>query len=221
MLAWSVTTIVMNNVLIRIVGYEGVAAAGIMFVAQGLLMSLFLGYSTGIAPIVSFNYGTGDTLRIRRLFRRSLGIIACASVLAIAIGWFAAGPIASIYVPAGIPIHAKAVTAIRIGLLGFLFMGFNQFASVFFTALSNWIDSSLLAAARTFVFFIAMLSLLPALLDVTGVWLALPAAEALAIVTTTIALSMRAKRYGYGRLADTVLESSEAHPITGVIDLAA
>ncbi|MCL2367807.1 MAG: MATE family efflux transporter, partial [Oscillospiraceae bacterium] len=57
MMATTVTMTVMNNVLVRLVGWEGVAAAGMVLAAQAILASLFFGYSSGIAPVVSYNFG--------------------------------------------------------------------------------------------------------------------------------------------------------------------
>jgi Na+-driven multidrug efflux pump len=197
MLAGSITGLVMNNILIDLRGYEGVAAVGVMMVGQMLLMSTFLGYATGIAPIISFNYGKGDTDRLRRLFRRSLAIIGVASVVSIVAGWFLAHPLTIIYVPTGTPIYDMAIVAFRFGLIGFLFMGVNGFASVMFTALNNGVVSGVLSFFRTLVFVLFMLSLLPAILDVNGVWLALPAAELLALSMSLVFFAAMRRRYGY------------------------
>jgi len=197
MLAASITFVVMNNILIRLVGYEGVAAVSIMMVGQMLVASTFLGYAWGIAPIIGYNYGKQDRERLQRLFKRSIGIIMAGVVLSIIVGWFLASPLTMIYVPRSTNIYQMAVVAFRFGLIGFLFMGINVFASTMFTALSNGIVSGLLALLRTLVFILFMLSLLPAILDVNGVWLALPAAELLAFGTTLFFFwKMRAK-YGY------------------------
>jgi len=197
MLAASVTSVVMNNILIRLVGYEGVAAVGIMMVGQMLLMSTFLGYASGVAPIISFNYGKKDTLRLQRLFKRSLGIIAAASGISIISGWFLAVPLTLIYVPASTEIYQMAVLAFRIGLIGFIFMGINGFASVMFTALNNGVVSGLLSLLRTLVFVLFMLSLLPAIFDVHGVWLSLPAAEMLAFGASLLMFAKMRSRYLY------------------------
>ena len=67
----------------------------------------------------------------------------------------------------------------------FLFSGFNIFASALFSALSNGIISALISFLRTFVFIIGAILLLPILLDVDGIWLAIPVAELFACLITT------------------------------------
>ncbi len=197
MLAMSFTQTVMNNILMDRSGHEAVAAAGIMFVGQGLLMAFFLGYASGVAPIISFNFGTSNTERLRRLFRRSMIIIVATSAAAIVVGYFTASLLTRIYVPVGIPIYDMAVRAFHIGLIGFVFAGVNSFASVLFTALNNGTVSAILSFMRTLVFVLLMLSLLPLVLDLDGVWLALPAAEVLALGVTGIVLWKMRGRYQY------------------------
>lgn len=201
MLAGAVTTVVMNNILMRMVGFEGVAAVGIMFVGQMLMMSAFMGYAAGIAPIVSFNHGKRDTARLQKIFNRSVRIIIAIAASSIVLGWLLASPLTRIYVPEGTNIYEMAIHAFRIGLIGFVFMGINQFASTWFAALNNGKINGLLAFFRTFVFMLLMLSLLPAILDHhNGVWLALPAAETLALSLSTYFLLTRRKVYGYGKV---------------------
>lgn len=76
LLSSTVTTIVMNNVLIRIVGFEGVAAAGIVMAINFMFTSLYFGYSSGVAPLFSYNSGQEKKERLQQLFKKSLGIIA-------------------------------------------------------------------------------------------------------------------------------------------------
>ena len=80
---------------------------------------------------------------------------------------------------------------------GFLFMGFNIFASGLFTALSNGRISAILSFLRTFVFLLLTILLLPLLLEVNGVWLSIPAAELMALVVALIYILKYRKVYGY------------------------
>ena len=66
-----------------------------------------------------------------------------------------------------------------------------------FTALNNGVVSAVLAFTRSFVFMVICLLLLPALLGVTGIWLANPLAELMAIVLSAAMFVKYRKRYGY------------------------
>ena len=106
-------------------------------------------------------------------------------------------PLVSIFARPGNPVYDLAVTGNRICSIALLFIGFNVFASGMFTALSNGIVSAILAFSRSFVFMIIAMLTLPALLGVTGVWLANPIAELAAIGLATFMLVRYRKRYGY------------------------
>ena len=56
--AAAVTTFLFNIVMIRLLGENGVAAITIIIYTQFLLTSLYIGFSMGVAPIISYNYGS-------------------------------------------------------------------------------------------------------------------------------------------------------------------
>ena len=85
----------------------------------------------------------------------------------------------------------------RLYALAFLLSGFNAFGSAFFTALGNGAVSAAISFMRTLVFEVAMVLYLPVLLGLDGVWLALAAAELLALAVTAAFLLGGRKRYGY------------------------
>lgn len=55
----------------------------------------------------------------------------------------------------------------------------------------------MLAFSRTFVFTVIAMLALPALLGVTGIWLATPAAELAAIILSAVMLLKYRRRYCY------------------------
>ena len=103
----------------------------------------------------------------------------------------------SIFARPGNPVYDLAVVGNRICSLALLFVGFNVFASGMFTALSNGIISAVLAFSRTFVFTVIAMLILPALLGVTGIWLATPVAEFMAIILSAAMFLKHKQRYHY------------------------
>jgi len=198
MLATSITSVLMNNVLIRIEGPEAVAAAGIMFAGMGILTAFFFGYTSGIAPIISYNFGKKDTDNLKRLYSASLRLVGVISLLSIALGWLLTDAIINIYdIPPGTNIRYMAFAGLRIITLGFTFMGFNAFASMMFTALNNGKLSAILSFFRTLVFVVISFMVLPELFGLTGAWVAIPFAELLAIAMSVFFLKKMKKVYNY------------------------
>lgn len=184
MLSTSIVTIAMNNIMIRLAGADGVSAITILLYAQTLLSSVYMGYATGIAPITSFNFGKGDTDNLKKIHRISLRTIAAASVITFLASFFLAKPIIQVFARAGTSVYNMAMNGFLIFAVGFLFMGFNVYSSSMFTALNNGKVSAILSFFRTLVFLLAALLIFPAVWNVTGVWIAMPAAEALSILMT-------------------------------------
>ncbi|MCL1998609.1 MAG: MATE family efflux transporter [Turicibacter sp.] len=207
MMAGSITGIFMNNILMDIEGPMAVAASGIMFGGMGLITSLFFGYIWGIAPIISYNFGKGDSERLQRVFRLSLAAILTMAIAAVAGSFAFTDLIIGIYVTEPtvyfegmwftLPVVEMAHSALRIMSLGYVFMAVNAFGSALFTALNNGVISGLLSALRTFVFVMLSLAVLPLVFGLEGVWFAMPAAEVLAIFVTVGFLAVYRKRYQY------------------------
>jgi len=215
MMAMTVTTTVMNNVLVRIIGWEGVAAAGIALAAQGIFASLFFGYATGVAPIVSYNFGRTTLYEkgsadwqerrenLQKLFQKSLLIVAVLSLFALAGTQVFANLLVRIYVSPTDPfmghLHGISVRGLRIITVGFIFMGFNFFATAWFTAFNDGLVSGFMSLMRTMVFTLVLLLTLPRILDpaLDGAWLALPAAEVLSIGLTVFFLLKFGTKYHY------------------------
>ena len=159
--------------------------------------TLYTGYSYGVAPMVSFYYGELNRAKLKHLISISFHLIGAMAVMMLLLSQLATRPLVSIFARPGNPVYDLAVTGNRICSIALLFIGFNVFASGMFTALSNGIVSAILAFSRSFVFMIIAMLTLPALLGVTGAWLANPIAELAAIGLATFMLVRYRKRYGY------------------------
>jgi len=196
-LSMGVVTILLNNILMRMCGSDGVASITIILYAQGIMTAAYIGYALGIAPLVSFNYGKGDTARLKKIHRISLGMILISSVVILLASELFAGPLVAIFSPKGTKVYSMAVRGFRLFSAGFLFMGYNIYGSAVFTALSNGKISAVLSFLRTLVFVVASALLLPMALQTDGVWLSIPLAELLGFLLTFFFLHRFRKTYGY------------------------
>ena len=182
MLAVTVTMIAMNVILMRLVGSDGVAAAAVILSAQTILSASYGGYIYGISPVVSYHYGAANYDELRKLYRVALKTIAVMSVITFILAFPLAKPIARLFADGSAAVTEMSVRGIFIFAAAFLMMGFNLFASGFFTALNDGKTSAILSLFRTLIFLMLPLLILPELLGVDGVWLSMPAAEVLSIL---------------------------------------
>ena len=196
-LVTGITTLLFNWSMLKYVGEDGVAAITIIMYVLMFVSSMFSGYSYGVAPMISYYYGAKDHARLKKLVRTSLAVILVISLVSVAVSIGITKPLVSIFTRPDNPVYQLAVTGNRLCSIALFFIGFNIFSSGLFTALNNGVVSAILAFSRSFVFMIICLLLLPAILGVTGIWLANPLAEAMAILLAAIMFVKHKKTYHY------------------------
>ena len=197
-IASSVISILFNLIMIRSYGADGVAAINIVLYGQFLLTAIFLGFSGGVAPVVSYNYGAQNRVQLKRVVRICLIVILGCSVMTLGAALLFAPGLVGIFAGRDTSVYPIALHGFYLFSLSYLFCGLNIYASSLFTALSNGKVSALISFLRTFGFILPVLLALPVFAGADGVWLAVPIAEALCVALSVICLLKGRKRYGYG-----------------------
>ena len=190
----AVTTFLFNAAMMNLSGTDGVAAITVIIYSQFLLTTLYIGFSMGVAPVISFNYGSKNTKHLEKVIRICFCFIWSISVYIFLFSFFAGENIARIFAANNKNVFEITKNGFKIFSFGFLFSGCNVFASALFTALSIGKASAIISFLRTFGFIGISLLVFPELFGVTGVWLAIPAAEFFTLMLT-ICLLIREKRY--------------------------
>ena len=196
-LSMSLVNILYNFQLLRLAGENGVAAYGVIMYAAFLFVAVFVGYAVGSAPIVSFHYGAGNRAEVHNLYEKSLRLIAVVAVTLTAASMVIIPYVARFFVGYDPELLALTSRAFRLYALSFLIMGFNVYASSFFTALGDGVTSALISFLRTLVFQLAALLLLPALWGIDGVWLAVTAAELAALAVSVYMFMTKDQKFHY------------------------
>ena len=193
----SIVNSLYNIQLMRFAGENGVAAYGAIMYVNFIFVAIFLGYSIGSAPVISFHYGAGHHDELKNLFQKSLRLIGCWGLMLAVISQFLAIPLSTLFVGYDAELLAMTRQGFRIYCLVYLFNGFNIFGSSFFTALSNGGVSAAISFLRTLVFQIAAVLILPAILGINGIWSAVSAAELLTLCVTVSFLIRQRNKYHY------------------------
>lgn len=187
-LAAAVTTFLFNRAMLRLAGEDGVAAVTILIYTQFLLQTLFIGFSMGAAPVIGFQFGSGDTIRQRRVLQICLRFIAAVSLTVFTAARLGGAGIARLFAPEGSAVYRLAADGFAVFDYSFLFCGLNIFTSAWFTALSNGRLSAVLSFLRTFGLLAGGIVLLPRVWGLTGVWMAVPVAEAAMFCVSAVCL---------------------------------
>ena len=141
-LSSSVVTVLYNTQLMKIAGENGVAAYSTIMYVNFIFVAIFLGYSLGSAPIISFHYGAGNHDELKNMRKKSLRLIAVWGIGMTIISHIFALPFARFFVGYDSELLAMTIHGFRIYAFVYLLNGFNIFGSSFFTALNNGMVSA-------------------------------------------------------------------------------
>lgn len=195
--ASAVTTFLFNRIMMKLLGENGVAAITIIIYTQFLLTALYIGFSMGVAPIISYNYGKQDNARLKKVFSICMRFIILVSIAVFGLAIVFGSSLVSFFAKKGTSVYEITRKGFLIFPFSFLFCGLNIFTSATFTALSNGKLSAVLSFLRTFGLILVFLLILPECMGVAGVWLAVPIAELLTMVVALSFLYHNKDRYHY------------------------
>ena len=196
-IAMSVVGMLYNVQLIKYAGEDGVAAYGVLMYVNFTFLSVFIGYSVGSAPIVSYHYGAGHWEELKGLLRKSLTIIGVCSAAMFVLAELLAGPMSVVFVSYDPVLLEMTLRGFLIFSLSFLFAGLAIYGSSFFTALNDGLTSAVISFLRTLVFQVAAVMLLPLIWNLDGIWISCVVAELMAAVLTVWFIRKKRSRYHY------------------------
>ncbi len=196
-LSSAIVNILYNLQLMKLAGANGVAAFGTIMYVYFIFIAIFIGYSIGSAPIISYHYGAGNHKELQNLFRKSMILMGVFGVVLVILAELLAAPLSKLFVGYDAELYELTCHAFRFYACSFLVTGFNIFGSAFFTALNNGVISALISFLRTLLFQVAMIYLLPLLFDLDGMWMAVTAAEILSLAVTIVFFITQRKNYHY------------------------
>ena len=197
MLCSSVIGFIYNFQLMRLAGENGVAAYGVILYANVIFYAVFMGYSTGSSPIVSYHYGNKNHVELRSLCRKSLVIVGGGSVVLTAAAIMFAGAIADFFIGYDAVLLEMARRAFALYSISFIFCGFNIWCSGFFTALNNGLVSAAISFGRTFLFQGLAVVILPYIWGIDGIWTAVVFAEMITLAVAVFFFIRMENRYHY------------------------
>lgn len=196
-LSSSIVNSLYNIQLMNLAGENGVAAFGTIMYVNFIFIAIFLGYSIGSAPLVSYHYGADNHDELKNLFGKSLRLIGIWGLMLFILAQLIARPLAAIFVGYDADLFSMTQNGFRIYCIAYLINGFNIYGSSFFTALNNGLISAAISFLRTLVFQLAAVLLLPLLLGINGIWSAVAAAELLTLGLTVTFFVRNRKKYHY------------------------
>lgn len=193
----SLISVIYNLQLLRFAGENGVAAYGTIMYIQFIFIAIFIGYTVGTAPVISYHYGAGNSSELKNLLKKSLTIVSAGGIIMMSAAWLLAAPLSNVFVGYDQELFELTKNAFRMFSFSFILAGLNIFSSSFFTALNNGGVSAAISFMRTLVFQVISVLALPVFLGLDGIWFSITVAEVLAFCVSLAFLLLNRRKYHY------------------------
>ncbi len=183
-------------------GDAAVAGMSVVTRVMALTSSALIGFGQGYQPVCSFNYGAARTDRVRE------GFWFCVKTGTAFL--IAAGALCEIFAPQIIAFFRDDPEVIRVGTAALRWqaavlplLGFSVISNMMLQSIGSGVKASVCSSARSGIFFIPLILILPRLLGLTGVEMTQAAADLCAmLLAVPLALSeLRRMGDGEGREA--------------------
>ncbi|MEG2597335.1 MAG: MATE family efflux transporter, partial [Oscillospiraceae bacterium] len=182
-LSGGVVILVFNVVLLSISDNMAVAAYGIIVNVAMVCISIFTGIGQGIQPVVSRCHGAGDQSSVKKaVFCGGILSFLCGCLL-YSIGYLFPEQIIRAFNQTADPVlAAMTLNGMKIYFTSFFFSGISIVLTAYFAAITKPIPSLSISLLRGVGAVIPLALILPHFLGINGVWLTVPATEAITLL---------------------------------------
>lgn len=191
-IAITIVQVVLNNSLtyygaMSVYGEDiPLAACGIVMKTNAILLSIIVGISQGVQPIIGFNYGARKYDRVKQAYLLAIRWNFVISAVGFLLFQLFPRPIISIFGSGEELYFDFAVLFMRTFLFMVIVNGVQVLSSSFFTAIGKALKGLLLSLTRQVFFLIPLILILPLWLGIFGVLLAGPIADFIAFVVSVL-----------------------------------
>lgn len=177
------------------------ACAGIITKVNQIYMSIVIGLSQGLQPIVSFNYGAKLYDRVKKAYTTAISYGLGVSVVAFLAFQFLPRQIVSIFGSGSEVYYTFAVKYFRIFLF-FTFLNCLQpISSNFFTAIGKPKKGIFLSLTRQILFLLPLIVVLPLFIGIDGIMYSGPIADFIAGTVSILMIYVEFKNIGTKRVS--------------------
>ena len=168
--------------------YGGDLYVGSYTILQSLSQMIWAplnGFTQGVQPIISFNFGAGNKHRVRQTYRRMILVCFLFALTAHGTLMLFPAPFVSLFTT-DTALTALTCRVIRIFYLGMLIFGLQNGIQPTFVALGQAKISLFIACLRKIILLIPLAIILPHFFGVMGVYWAEPVSDTLSVITAVI-----------------------------------
>ncbi len=165
---------------------DGVAAYSVCCYLFPLVFMFGNAIAQSSLPIISYNHGSGDILRIRKTFRLSLALAFGLGVLMTLAGIFLSSPLVSLFLKPGTAAWSICESGLPLFSLSYVFFTMNVVMVGYLQSLERSSAAAFFMLLRSCILLVPAFLLLPSLMGNAGLWLAVPLSELLTLICMLI-----------------------------------
>lgn len=166
------------------------AVLGIVVKINQLASGIVLGIATGVQPILSYNYGSGQYGRVKKTFRYALTVSVCIMLIARIIFWLYPEQIIGLFGQESELYVAFAVKCFNIFLLAIPLAAVCAVVSILFQATGKAGIAAFLSLTRQILYFVPTMVILSRIIGLDGILWGAAVSDTLAFVTALILLAV-------------------------------
>lgn len=189
----SLVTITFNTGLQRYGGDLYVGSMSILMSIMQLIVIPVNGITQGVQPIVSYNYGAGNRLRVKETVIRLISACLLGTLILAGVAIFCPGIYASMFTNDA-ELVALTCRIMPIFFLGIAIFGIQAACQSTFLALGQAKVSLFIAMLRKIILLIPLALILPKFLGVKGIYVAEPVSDVISVIVTSVLCVITLKR---------------------------
>lgn len=177
----AISTLILNYTAGSIGSDAAIAGMSVAGRVMMMMASALIGFGQGYQPVCSFNYGAGLKKRVKEGFNFC---VKYSTIFLVAIG-----VVCYIFAPNIIAFFSKDPAAVTVGVAALKFQaitlplsGAIVISNMMLQSIGKGVKASITASARNGICFIPLILILPQLFGITGVEIAQPCADVLALL---------------------------------------
>ena len=171
-----------NYVFISHLGEDGVAAFSIACYFFPIIFMIYDAIVLSGQPILSYNFGLRDTSRIKQTLRLMYRTALLCGISFFTLTALFRHQIVALFIGPEYAAYQIAVKGLPYFAFGFIFFAVNMIGIGYYQSIERAHRATVITLLRGILFMLVGFLVLPILLDVKGIWLAVPLAEVLTLL---------------------------------------
>ena len=186
-IASSIVSVLANKALMTYGGDLAIGAMAIITSIYSIFIMPIYGLNQGTQPIIGYNYGAKKYDRVRKTY--IYGLTCCTIILVLSAIFIQLFPEKAVGMFNNDPLLTNiTISGMKLYLLSMPIIGIQMTASNYYQAVGKGKKAMFISLTRQIIFLIPAFLIFPKLFGLTGVWLAGPIADFLAILLSGIVI---------------------------------